>query len=351
MARPTLSVIITNYNYAKFLSVAIESLRNQTVPIEIVIVDDCSTDESREVLANCHPTIKAILKDKNLGHGDGFNKGFAASTGDIVLFLDADDFMLPGAAQALIETFDGESGLNVYRMRYADADGRIYGLFPPLEAPLTHGSASDVVLQQGTIQTTVTSGMVYPRWVLDLVLPVPADQFRQGADGYLASVVPLYGNIRVHDIPITAYRQHRTQHSKFLREYAKRARWCIDHNHARYSAIQAHAEKLNKAARADLASADVNNIQQRLISLLFEPDLHPIVADKLEDLTQRIIELQSDAPPSLARTLRIFWWRLLGSVGTNTRRTLISWQVDPLTRPVWLSVLGRILRTRLKVTA
>lgn len=350
MAYPLLSVIITNYNYDKFVSIAIESLRSQAMPVEIIVVDDCSTDESRHILANYEPPIKIILKDKNLGHGDGFNQGFAASTGDTILFLDADDFMLPEAVQILADTFDAKSALNVYRMHYADAEGRTFGLFPPLEAPLTQGSAVDLVLQKGSIHTTVTSGMVYPRWVLEKVLPVPVEQFRQGADGYLASVVPLYGTIKVHDNVITAYRQHRTQHSKFLREYASRARWCIEHNQARYAAIYAHAEKLGKTANADLASADVDNLQQRLISLLFEPELHPITTDKLGDLTQRIIELQRAAPASLTRTLKILWWRLLSIVNIKTRKTLLSWQVDPLTRPAWLGALGRLLRTRLKVT-
>ena len=351
MEEKRLSVVITNYNYAQYVGVAIESLKNQSIPIEIVVVDDFSTDNSQEVIADYAACAKIILKDQNLGHGDGFNQGFAASTGNIILFLDADDFMLPGAAKVLVEAFDASCALNVFRMHYADGEGKTYGLFPPLEAQLTRGPAADIVLRHGSIQTTVTSGMVYPRWVLEKVLPLPAEAFRQGGDGYLASVVPLHGDVKVHDVAVTAYRQHRTQHSKFLREYANRARWCIEHNASRYTAIQEHAEKLGMPPTSNLASVDVDNLQQRFISLLFEPELHPIPTDNLDQLLQQIVRLQKETPPTLSRTLRITWWRLMNAVNTETRKTLISWQVDPLTRPAWLGSLGRLMRTKLKVTA
>jgi glycosyltransferase involved in cell wall biosynthesis len=347
--RPRLSVIITNYNYARFVGTAIQSLKEQPIPIEIIVVDDCSSDDSRKVLASYGEGTTIILKDKNLGHGDGFNQGFAASTGEIILFLDADDFMLPGAAQVLLDTFDAKSALNVYRMRYADAEGRTFGMFPPLEAPLTHGPATDILLERGSIRTTVTSGMVYPRWALEAAMPVPIEDFRQGADGYLASIVPLYGPIAVHDIEITAYRQHTTQHSKFMRVYAERARWCLAHHEARYRAIRTHSGKLGKVCRSDFENSDIDNLQQRLISLIFEPDLHPFPSDDPKMLITQVIRLERKYASRPIDSLKILWWKLLLVANEGIRKVMISWQVDPLTRPDWLNSLGRLMRTRLKL--
>lgn len=349
MASPSLSVIITNYNYDRYLNIAIDSLLGQPVPIEVIVVDDASSDQSQQKLAEYGPEIKRILKDKNLGQGDSFNQGFKASTGDIVLFLDSDDFMLSGAAQTILDMFDPKSALNVYRMVYADTEGNTYGLFPPLEADITRGAASRKLLEHGAIKTTVTSGMVYPRWVLDQILPAPIEDFHEGGDGFLASSAPLYGPIKVHDLPITAYRQHRIQHSKFLGDYSKRARWCISHNAARYKVIRKHAAKLGMQANEDLAACDLDNLRQRLISLTFEPDLHPINDDRADLLIRQIIALQRNYDEGFVGAARLVWWYSIQIVNNDARKTLLSWQVDPFSRPVWLGKLGRFIRKKLKM--
>lgn len=84
------SIIIANYNYAKYLPTAVESVIDQTYTnTEIIIVDDGSKDNSPEVilqLAQKHPgKIKAIFQE-NQGQGAAFNTGFEATSGDIVAF-------------------------------------------------------------------------------------------------------------------------------------------------------------------------------------------------------------------------------------------------------------------------
>ena len=95
---PLVSVIVTNYNYGRFLRDAVDSVFAQTYPhIECIIVDDASTDESPAILAEIvatRPTAKTIRKSLNGGQLAAALDGFAASTGDYVLFLDLDDFLL-----------------------------------------------------------------------------------------------------------------------------------------------------------------------------------------------------------------------------------------------------------------
>lgn len=90
------SVIIPCYNHAHFLGEAIASVTNQTYPhIEIIVVDDGSTDGVEQIV-KCHPNI-CYLRQDNLGLSRARNVGLAHSTGAYVVFLDADDLLLPDA--------------------------------------------------------------------------------------------------------------------------------------------------------------------------------------------------------------------------------------------------------------
>jgi glycosyltransferase involved in cell wall biosynthesis len=95
---PLVSVIVSNYNYGRFLRAAVESIFAQTYRhIECIIVDDASTDESPVILADiaaAHPEAKIIKRPENGDQLATALEGFAASTGDYILFLDSDDFLL-----------------------------------------------------------------------------------------------------------------------------------------------------------------------------------------------------------------------------------------------------------------
>jgi glycosyltransferase involved in cell wall biosynthesis len=90
-----ISVLINNFNYQNYVVDAVESVLNQSVFVdEIIVVDDCSSDASVEILKQKFSdteTVKLILQDQNRGQLSAFQSGFAASTGDLICFLDADD--------------------------------------------------------------------------------------------------------------------------------------------------------------------------------------------------------------------------------------------------------------------
>lgn len=91
---PKVSVIITCYNHGQFLAQAIESVQQQTYqPIEIVVVDDGSTDNTREV-AKQFASVKYVFQN-NAGLSAARNKGLKESTGKFLVFLDADDWLYP----------------------------------------------------------------------------------------------------------------------------------------------------------------------------------------------------------------------------------------------------------------
>lgn len=96
---PLVSVIIINFNYGRFLKTAVESVFAQSYPnIECIVVDNASTDESGAVLrmlAARYFTLKVIYRPENAGQTPAALEGLAASAGPYVIFLDADDFLLP----------------------------------------------------------------------------------------------------------------------------------------------------------------------------------------------------------------------------------------------------------------
>ena len=91
MTRPALSVIINNFNYGDFVGAAIDSALDQGDGVEVIVVDDGSTDAFTSVIARYGTAITAVLQE-NAGQAAAFNAGFTASSGDVVVFLDADDY-------------------------------------------------------------------------------------------------------------------------------------------------------------------------------------------------------------------------------------------------------------------
>src|SRR3954454_21549841 len=105
MHTPLVSIIINNYNYARFLKEAIDSALNQTYPLtEVVVVDDGSSDESRGIIANYGNRIISVLKE-NGGQASALNAGVSACRGDILCFLDSDDYFYPDKVAHVIDFF------------------------------------------------------------------------------------------------------------------------------------------------------------------------------------------------------------------------------------------------------
>ena len=97
---PTLSIILPNYNHAKYLPECLGSLFQQSVqPLEIIIIDDASTDNSVSIIedfARKHPTIRFYKNEQNRGVVFGMNRGVELARGEYVYFAGADDLVLPG---------------------------------------------------------------------------------------------------------------------------------------------------------------------------------------------------------------------------------------------------------------
>ena len=102
---PLVSIIINNYNYGHFVAQAVDSALNQTYEnIEVIVVDDGSTDNSLSMISTYGERIISISKE-NAGQASAMNAGFVASSGKIICLLDADDLFLPERISRVVELF------------------------------------------------------------------------------------------------------------------------------------------------------------------------------------------------------------------------------------------------------
>ncbi len=102
------TVIISNYNYGKYVGHAIESCLGQTVPCDVIVIDDASTDDSWDVISSYVDDVKAVrLKVNSEGNARGKNIGICLATTDLITCLDADDMLLPKSIEHRLLFKDG----------------------------------------------------------------------------------------------------------------------------------------------------------------------------------------------------------------------------------------------------
>jgi len=204
MRKGLVSVIIPNYNYAHFLREAIESVLLQTYPnIEIIVVDDGSTDGSRGILESYGERVQTNFQ-QNLGVSAARNKGVRLSCGEYVAFLDADDSWFPTKIAKQIGRFadDDELGLVHVGVREIDTEGNtVRERLDGLEGNI----ADDLLMLNGVLGGG--SGVVVPRRVFDEVGGFDArlstsadwDLFYQIAIRYRVGFVPeILVKYRIH---------------------------------------------------------------------------------------------------------------------------------------------------------
>jgi glycosyltransferase involved in cell wall biosynthesis len=147
LGKALVSVIITCYNQAHFLGEAITSVLVQSYPhFEVVVVDDGSTDHTSEVVAR-NSRVRYV-RQTNQGLSAARNAGLRRTQGDYVVFLDADDRLLPGALEVGVECLEAHLECLFVSGRYRNiaSDGSIHRNQPP---PLTIGADPYATLLQG----------------------------------------------------------------------------------------------------------------------------------------------------------------------------------------------------------
>jgi glycosyltransferase involved in cell wall biosynthesis len=189
MPGPTITILINNFNYDKFLADAIRSALNQSYPaLEVIVVDDGSTDSSREIIGSFGAQIKSILK-ANGGQASAFNDGFKASSGDIVCFLDSDDVFKPNKVERVVEAFSSSPDAQwcFHALDFFSEDPQ--QSWPDLRGPVVMTGERDFrdQIRQGRLKFSApaTTGCSFQRKLLDHILPMPTTTGVALNDNYL----------------------------------------------------------------------------------------------------------------------------------------------------------------------
>jgi glycosyltransferase involved in cell wall biosynthesis len=173
---PRVSVLINNHNYGRFLGEAIDSVLAQGLPegeLEIVVVDDGSTDDSRAVVESYGARVRGVFQPRT-GQTSAVNRGFSESRGKFVCLLDSDDVWLPGKLEKVLPLFD-DPKVGAVQHFLQDADAHLHALprtFPKWPARYT---LDDLVA--GRTELTAVSGLCFRREALAKALPLPTELF------------------------------------------------------------------------------------------------------------------------------------------------------------------------------
>ncbi len=185
---PLVSIIIGNYNYERFIKKAIDSALNQTYTnIEVIVVDDGSQDNSREVIANYGNKIITIFKE-NGGQHSNYNVGFAASKGEIICFLDSDDWFIEDKVEKIVKIFQSSEKVDwcFHSVKLVDAKNN--------SLPMT--TTENYVTKECDFRNHLKSGKIPPhlppcsalcfrRSLLKKILPMPTPKAVSSSDHYV----------------------------------------------------------------------------------------------------------------------------------------------------------------------
>jgi glycosyltransferase involved in cell wall biosynthesis len=348
--KPLVSILINNYNYDRFLAEAIDSALNQTYPhIEVIVVDDGSTDKSREIIAGYGDRIIPILQE-NGKQAAAFNSGFAKSKGDVIIFLDSDDYLFPHTVEQVVSKWSPEIAKVHYRLQVVDIAGKSLGYSSPQgTSSLSHGEVWKIILDQGGYVSTPTSGNALSRNALEKLFPIP-NAYKLTADDYLSYQIPFYGNVAAIEEPLGAYRIHDSNQWALSTVSASRFQRFVRHDLQNFELVKQKAQELGYECPSDLDQRSIGRLWSRIISLRLAPKEHPIAEDHRLNLIHygiRSLWKYSDFNWQ-KRIFYSLWFIWVGLLPLPLASPAITWLYAPQYRPKFIDWTVNKIRTLTK---
>lgn len=205
-----ISVVVCNYNYADYIVSAVQSVIAQTYAAhQIIVVDDGSTDDSVARIRQYFPQV-TLLTQANAGQRAAYNTGLTAVTGEVVLFLDSDDELLPHALHVLSTAFSQDVVKVHGKMHVIDNAGVSYDTVLP--SHLDAGDCGKALIAQGVLyKSPPATGNAYRVDALKRLFPLPQSLHeKHGADYFCIYGICVLGLIGRIEQPIIRYRLHQS---------------------------------------------------------------------------------------------------------------------------------------------
>jgi GT2 family glycosyltransferase len=211
MSKPYVSVLIDTYNHERFIEQAITSVLDQDMSmsdVEIIVVDDGSTDGTPEIVRKFEPRVRLVRKS-NDGQASAFNAGIPECHGEIIAFLDGDDWWAPEKLRRVVEAMEAEPEVGIvghgYTVAYPDGRQEVHVLREGFRFRANNLEGALLLRVRGAFLGT--SRIAVRATVLQKVLPVPETITIQ-ADEYLSTVAAALSEVRILPEPLFYYRMH-----------------------------------------------------------------------------------------------------------------------------------------------
>jgi glycosyltransferase involved in cell wall biosynthesis len=211
MAKPFVSVLIDTYNHERFIEKAIVSALEQDFPAaerEILVVDDGSSDGTPEIVRKFEPHLR-VLRKLNGGQASAFNAGIPECKGEIIAFLDGDDWWAPGKLKRVTEVLNSEAsvGLLGHGIHEAFTDGRIHTSAPEKNERLRLNSLAAARVFRLRKSYLGTSRMILRAELARRILPIPESLVFE-ADEYVFTLGALMSELIILQDALTYYVIH-----------------------------------------------------------------------------------------------------------------------------------------------
>jgi len=212
-----LSIIIVNYKTPQLLLRCIDSIANtisKNLMYEIIVVDNCSNDNSREHVISNYPDINWIQKNENDGFGRANNIGIKQSTGEYILLLNSDMVVVENTIEACFNKIKSEQNIGALGCRLLNEDGTlqksIYHNLLSLSNVLRQNICFDYIfkLKQHKIDALMGSFLLIPRKVFDEVGLFDPDFFMYSEEVDLCRRITNYGYSLFYYDDVYAYHKH-----------------------------------------------------------------------------------------------------------------------------------------------
>jgi glycosyltransferase involved in cell wall biosynthesis len=280
------TIVIVNYNYGEFVASAIDSALEQSyAPLEVVVVDDGSTDGSRRIISAYGTRIRTVFQS-NSGQGSAYNAGWLAARGKIVLFLDSDDVLARDAIAKVALAFKNSDAVKAqFYLAQVDRDLDPLGYRLP-SYDFTSMGTHEQIANYGYYVCPPASGNAFRKSFLDEIMPIrDVVKFRSAPDGYTTGLAGMTGRVVSIAETLGYYRIHGNNfggeggvrsveqlHHMFMRDIIRE-----DNEHA-------FADRFKFHFLADRSRYCPGHTKLRLLSRRMLPDAHPIRTDTVMDL-------------------------------------------------------------------
>ena len=211
MAKLPISVLIDTYNHERFIEKAINSVLEQDFPVaarEIIVVDDGSTDRTPQIVQRFEPRLRHIRKE-NGGQASAFNVGIPECRGQIIAFLDGDDYWLPGKLSRVADVFEKNPtvGLVGHAIKESLPDGQERISAPVKDEKFRIKSVESARLFRLRKSFLGTSRMTMHAEMARRILPVPEALVFE-ADEYLFTLAAAMSEVVILREALTCYMIH-----------------------------------------------------------------------------------------------------------------------------------------------